>query len=112
MTPRLAETFRRDPGFQRIHNGISHGDQHIQCTYRVEVNGAKYRYLAVVGNTFGQHDDGYCEQIREAVAREIRGRHPPVRRPPRGGVRRARPRAAVISNAGLERLERRKVDGG
>jgi len=71
MTPALSDSLARDPDMARSFNAKSHGDQHIQCTYRVEVNGAAYSHMHVVGNTLRDYDTGRCEQVREAVADSI-----------------------------------------
>ena len=71
ITPALADTLKRDPAFARTYSGISHGDQHLQCTYRVEVGARAYSYMHVVGNTSGAYDIDHCEQVRPDVAREI-----------------------------------------
>ena len=72
MSPRIAAMLERDPTFARAYSGISHGDQHIQCRYRVEINRSAYGFVHVVGNTFGKYEVGHCEDIRGEVAREIR----------------------------------------
>ncbi|MCC6525073.1 MAG: hypothetical protein IT373_20630 [Polyangiaceae bacterium] len=71
MTPRLSDTLARDPAYARTYSGISHGDQHIQCRYRVQVMGGTYRYRFVIGNAITRYDVDRCELVRAEVASEI-----------------------------------------
>ncbi|MBI4955112.1 MAG: hypothetical protein HY908_24025 [Myxococcales bacterium] len=71
MTPMLSDQLRRDPAFARTYSGISHGDQHIQCHYRVQVMGGAYRYRFVIGNAFTRYEVDRCEFVRAEVASEI-----------------------------------------
>lgn len=45
LTPADYARLDRDPAQARFENGISHGAQHIECTFDVTVNGASYTYV-------------------------------------------------------------------
>ncbi len=72
ISPAMRAQLDADPAFARAYWGISHGDQHIQCRYRVQIDGASYAYTYIVGNTWGHYDVDHCKVVREDVAKQIR----------------------------------------
>ncbi len=70
MTPATLDMLK-DQNYARTYWGRSHGDEHIQCVYRVALGGRDYRYLFVIGNTFGDLDESACATSRPKVATEI-----------------------------------------
>jgi hypothetical protein len=71
MTPALSDTLAKDPKLARTYNAKSHGDHHIQCTYRVKVNGKPYTHTHVIGNTFREYETSRCDEVRDEVAQSI-----------------------------------------
>ena len=74
-TSPMEEAMRRaDPARARQLDAIGHGDQHVQCRYRVSVQGRTYAYVHVVADTFHQiaDDAAHCRSITSEVEARVR----------------------------------------
>lgn len=59
------------PDEYQMYSGESHGESYRQCTYRVEVRGKHWRYIADWSTTFNDLADTWCEDARAHVAADI-----------------------------------------
>ncbi len=59
------------PEQYEMYTAESHGESYRECSYRVSVLGAPYRYTETWSTTWGELPEGWCEQAREHVAAGI-----------------------------------------
>lgn len=74
MTPALDAQFAADPDFARFYQAESHGDQHIQCHYAVELSShpkQRFRWREVRSNTLEEHTPAVCNGLAAEVAESI-----------------------------------------
>jgi hypothetical protein len=71
ITPALAASLDADPDFARMYNRESHGDHHIQCHYRVELDGRQYRWREWFSNTTREQTPEACKGLAAKVAEDI-----------------------------------------
>ncbi len=64
--------FKSSPGMGRAYNRYSHGDHHLNCTYRLAINGVNYEYDRIIGNTGRIYDESHCEKITAEMPEHVR----------------------------------------
>ena len=58
--PNLAQILQNHPEHADRILAESHGDHHLACIYRVQLNGKAYRYQIEFPDTLRKLDEGYC----------------------------------------------------
>lgn len=66
--PYMMQILQRNPERAALITAESHGDHHLHCEYKVDVNGRAYLYLAEFSNTFQDLQAEDCD------SKKIRGR--------------------------------------